>query len=212
MAYPAYINDKARQLRIEKRLTIDELAERMAISRTTIYGWIKDLPIGTTENERLASRRAGEASRRIHARRRAAAYTQGEAEYATLSTEKTFRDFVCMYIGEGYKRNRNTVSICNSDPTVIQLGTTWIRRLSDHPIAYSFQHHADQSPRELCAFWGELLAVDPESIKFQRKSNSGQLAGRIWRSKYGVLQVRVSDTYLRARLDAWMDRVRADWA
>jgi hypothetical protein len=57
-----------------------------------------------------------------------------------------------------------------------------------------------------------LLPVDPESIKFQRKSNSGQLAGRIWRSKYGVLQVRVSDTYLRARLDAWMDRVRADWA
>jgi hypothetical protein len=212
VAYPAYIREKARQLREERKLTIDELSECLSISRTTIYYWVSDLPIGTTDSERLASRRAGEASRKMHARRRAAAYALGQSEYAALSTEKTFRDFVCMYIGEGYKRNRNTVSICNSDPAVVQLGTTWIRRLTDHQVTYSFQHHADQSPRQLCAFWGELLAIEPASIKFQRKSNSGQLAGRIWRSKYGVLQVRASDTYLRARLDAWMDRVRSDWA
>jgi transposase-like protein len=212
MAYPAYVREKARQLRIEKKLTIDELAERLAISRTTIYYWVKDLQIGTTENERLASRRAAEANRAIHGRLRTTAYVQGQAEYPTLLNEPTFRDFVCMYIGEGYKRNRNVVSICNSDPRVIQLSTTWLRRLSRRPISYSFQHHADQSPRELCAFWGKLLKIEPESIRFQRKSNSGQLAGRIWRSKYGVLQVRTSDTYFRARLEAWMDCVRADWA
>ena len=205
MAYPAYIKDKARQLRIEKRLTIDELAERLAISRTTIYYWVKDLPIGTTENERLASRRAGEASRRIHARRRAAAYAQGQSEYESLSTEKTFRDFVCMYIGEGYKRNRNTVAICNSDPAVVRLGADWIRRLTDHPIEFAFQHHADQDPEEVCAFWGALLSIDPETIKFQRKSNSGQLAGRIWRSKYGVLQIRTqTHIFERGSERGWM--------
>jgi DNA-binding XRE family transcriptional regulator len=105
----AYIREKARQLRAEKKLTIDELAERFAISRTTIYYWVKDVP-------------------------------------------------------------------------------------------------------ELCAFWGALLDVEPTEIKFQRKSNSGRLAGKTWRSKYGVLQVRASDTYLRARIDAWMDHIRADWA
>jgi len=63
----------------------------------------------------------------------------------------------------------------------------------------------------LCEFWGKLLEVEPSSIRFQRKSNSGQMAGRTWRSRYGVLQVRASDTYLRARLDAWMDRLRAEW-
>ncbi len=212
MAYPAYVREKARELRREKKLTIDELAERLAISRTTIYYWIKDLPIGTTENETLAAKRASKANQEIHARLRSAAYQQGRAEYPILLEQPTFRDFVCMYIGEGYKRNRNAVSICNSDPAVVRLGATWIGRLSDHPMAYSFQHHADQNPRELCAFWGKLVDVDPVAIKFQRKSNSGKLAGRTWRSKYGVLQVRVADTYLRARLDAWMDCVRADWA
>jgi DNA-binding XRE family transcriptional regulator len=36
MAHPAYLREKARSMRIERRLTIDELAERLALSRTTI--------------------------------------------------------------------------------------------------------------------------------------------------------------------------------
>jgi len=211
MAYPAYIREKAKELRTEKKLTIDELAERLAIPRTTIYYWVRDLPISTTQGETLAARRAGEVSREMHARLRGAAYERGKSEYQSLSAEPTFRDFVCMYIGEGYKRNRNVVSIGNSDPAVIRLGAYWICRLASNPVSYSFQHHADQKPRDLCALWGELLTVDPSMIKFQRKSNSGQLSGRTWRSRYGVLQVRSSDTYLRARLEAWMDAVRGDW-
>jgi transcriptional regulator with XRE-family HTH domain len=45
MAYPAYIREKARELRRKKQLTIDELAERLALPRTTIYYWVRDLPI-----------------------------------------------------------------------------------------------------------------------------------------------------------------------
>lgn len=212
MAYPSYVREKARQLRTEKKLTIDELAERLALPRTTIYYWVRDLPIGKTEKETLAAFRAGRATKEIHRRRRAAAYEQGGREFSTLLAQPTFRDFVCMYIGEGYKRNRNCVSICNSDPAVMQLGVRWIRRLSERRLTLSFQHHADQDPKEICAFWGALLGAEPAEIKFQRKSNSGKLNGRSWRSRYGVLQARVSDTYLRARLDAWMDCVRAEWS
>jgi hypothetical protein len=211
MAYPVYVKQKARQLRRERRLTIDELAECLAVPRTTIYHWVRDLPIGQTEKRTLASRRAGQVTKTIHRRRRAAAYERGQVEYPVLLEEPTFRDFVCMYIGEGSKRARNVVSICNSDPAVVRLGAIWIRRLASNPVVYSFQHHADQDPEVLRAFWGGVVDVDPRSIKFQRKSNSGQLAGRIWRSQYGVLQVRVPDTYLRSRLQAWMDCLRAEW-
>jgi hypothetical protein len=117
-----------------------------------------------------------------------------------------------MYIGEGTKRNRNSVAICNSDPAVVKLGANWICRLARNPVSYSFQHHADQDPAELCAYWAALLGVHSSEIRFQRKSNSGRLGGRAWRSRYGVLQVRSADTYLRARLQAWMDCVRAEWA
>jgi hypothetical protein len=128
-----------------------------------------------------------------------------------LLEQPTFRDFVCMYIGEGYKRNRNIVAIGNSDPTVVRLVSHWIRRFSGNPVAFEFQHHADQDPEEICVFWGALLGVDPALIRFQRKSNSGGMAGRNWRSAHGVLTVRTADTYFRARLQAWMDGIRAEW-
>ena len=37
MAHAPYLRDKARELRISKKLTIDELAERLSLPRTTIY-------------------------------------------------------------------------------------------------------------------------------------------------------------------------------
>jgi transcriptional regulator with XRE-family HTH domain len=212
MAYPVYIREKARELRTEKRLTIDELAERLAIPRTTVFYWVRDLPIGQTEKRTRAAYRAGQVTRRIHRGRREAAYAQGQLEYPALLNEPTFRDFVCMYIGEGYKRSRNVVAIGNSDPAVVKLSAAWIRRLASNPLSFSFQHHADQDPTKVCAFWAMLLDVEPSAIKFQRKSNSGQLSARTWRSEHGVLQIRSADTYLRARLQAWMDCVRAEWS
>jgi predicted DNA-binding transcriptional regulator AlpA len=214
MAYPSYIREKARQLRSDKKLTIDELSERLAIPRTTIYGWVRDLEIPRKLNTGWSGSAREKGTQAMQLRYRALrelAYKEGHDEFPVLSVQPTFRDFVCMYIGEGYKRDRNVVSICNSDPAVIRLGDYWIRKLTGHPIELAFQHHADQNPSELCAFWGELLGVDPSTVKFQRKTNSGRLKGRTWRSKYGVLQVRTSDTYLRARIDAWMDAVRGGW-
>ena len=48
---------------------------------------------------------------------RDAAYRQGWEEYDELILEPGFRDFVCMYIAEGYKKKPiTTFSIANSDP------------------------------------------------------------------------------------------------
>ncbi len=46
MAYPAYLPERARELRIKKALSIDELAERLAVPKTTVYYWVKDLSLG----------------------------------------------------------------------------------------------------------------------------------------------------------------------
>jgi hypothetical protein len=128
-----------------------------------------------------------------------------------LSVDPAFRDFVCLYLAEGYKRNRNRVAISNSDPAVVQMSNRWILRFARNPVGYSVQYHADQDLRELCDFWGAIVGARPERIRLQRKSNSNQLTGRIWRSRYGVLSVTAEDTLLRSRLQAWMDCLRASW-
>ncbi|HEY1456985.1 MAG TPA: hypothetical protein VGF15_00575 [Solirubrobacteraceae bacterium] len=128
MAHPAYIREKARSMRIERRFTIDELAERLALSRTTIYYWVRDLPIpgsGSGNGWPEAARRKGtRAMQRKYRLVREKAYRQGAREYDELVRTATFRDFVCLYIAEGYKRNRNVVAICNSDPVVMRVATS----------------------------------------------------------------------------------------
>jgi hypothetical protein len=210
VTHPAYIRDKARQMRLEKDLTIDEIAERLAISRQTIFHWVRDVPLTKPRRHPDYAERAVANSLR-YKQLRDAAYDEGWQEFDSLVLEPTFRDFVCMYIGEGSKRSRNKVAICNSDPRVMILSDHWFRRLARNPVGYALQYHADQDVDELKRFWSDLLNIEREDIRLQRKSNSNQLTGRTWRSRHGVLTIRVGDTYFRARLQAWIDRTTEEW-
>jgi hypothetical protein len=209
VAYPAYVREKARQLRLEKKLSLDEIAERLALPKTTIYYWIRDLPLGRPRRENgLPGSRAMCRKYRLVGE---AAYAEGKAEFDLLAGDPSFRDFVCLYIAEGYKRNRNRVSIANSDPSVVVVGTRWIRRFARNPVTFSVQYHADQDLEEITDFWGAHVGVPPETIRLQRKSNSGRLGGRSWRSKHGVLTVTAEDTAFRARLQGWIECLQEQW-
>jgi transposase-like protein len=209
MAYPAYVREKARQLRIERRLSIVEIAERLALPKTTVFYWVRDIPLGRPrrENPHPGTR----AMQRKFRLLREQAYKDGLESFPVLVAEPTFRDFVCMYIGEGHKRNPTRVSIANSDPRVVVLATRWLRKLSRNKLLFSVQYHADQDLRKLSEFWATTLGIEPRDVRMQRKSNSGRLGGRTWRCRYGVLTVTTGDTLLRAQLQAWMDCVQEQW-
>jgi hypothetical protein len=216
MAYPPYLREKARDLRVKQRLSLLEIADRLALPKTTVFYWIRDLPDPAIKYRdtpgRARSRAAAARSNRERFKAlRDAAYRKGWDEYPKLALQPTFTDFVCMYIGEGYKRNRNVVALANSDARIIRLADAWIRHFARNKVTYEFQYHADQDPDYLIRFWSFGLGVSPDLFRYQRKSNSGQLAGRTWRCKYGVLTVETNDTLLRARLQAWMDRLQDGW-
>ncbi len=214
MAYPAYVKEKARKLRTDKKLTIDELADQLAISRTTLYYWVRDLPIprpsGTGWPE-SARRKGNKAMQAKYRGLREAAYDDALLFYLHLCESPGFRDFLVLFITEGHRRSRHGVSIANSDPAVVCHAAHWMRILSANKLTYSIQHHADQSLDELRRFWATQLKVAEGEIRFQRKSNSGRLQGRNWRSRYGVLTVTAGDTYFREAMRAWTDCLRDSW-
>lgn len=212
MAPPAYIREKAREFRVERRLSIDEIAERLALPKTTVYYWVRDIPLQRPRRANPGQRRGNRVMRRNYRQLREAAYAEGRDSFQTMcASDPTFRDFVCMYVGEGYKRSRNAVQISNSDPRVIVLATRWLKALSRRKLRFSVQYHLDQDPRMLSEFWAATLDVDPADIRMQPKRNSGRLAGRTWRCRHGVIAVGAWDTLLRARLQAWMDCVQEQW-
>jgi hypothetical protein len=216
VAHPPYLREKARELRTKNKMSLNEIAECLALGKTTVWYWIRDLPdpeitYRDSEGRRRGREAAARANRERFQAERDRAYRQGWAEFRGLDAQPGFRDFVCIYIGEGYKRSRNVVSVANSNPGVILLANHWIRRFARNPVTYQFQYHADQDPDQIKEFWCGYLDVDEALFTYQRKSNSGQLSGRKWRSTHGVLTVRANDTLLRARVQAWIDRVHAGW-
>lgn len=109
-----------------KKLSLDEIAARLALPKTTVYYWIRDLPLGRErrENPHVGTRRMQAKYRRL----REEAYARGLMEYDELMRLPTFRDFVVLYIAEGYKRDRNRVAVANSDERVIAMAARWLAK------------------------------------------------------------------------------------
>jgi len=206
-----HLREKAISLRTKQQMTLDEIVERLALPKTTVCYWIKDIPIPRTEKQSEAQRNGTAAMQAKFAALREKAYQQGLAEAPELLQNPTFRDFVVLYLAEGYKRNRNCVAFVNSDSKIVKLGHYWIGLFAKRKRQYEMQYHADHDIDELKSYWGNLLGMSPELIKATRKSNSNQLSHRNFRSQHGLLTIRVTDTYFRSRLEAWMDTVKSQW-
>jgi hypothetical protein len=155
MAYPTYLREKARTLRAERRLSLDEIARCLALPKTTVGSAARQQPHETQvprgSRHRVQLRQAGVRP----------SCTPPEPPGLCLPVYR-----------RGYKRNRNVAAIGNSGAKVMVLVTRWIRRFSRNPVRFALQYHADQDLKELTEFWGEVVSVDPAEIALQRKSNS----------------------------------------
>ena len=80
-----------------------------------------------------------------YAAMREAAYQQGLAEAPELLKDETFRDFVVLYMGEGYRKNRNVVDFVNSNVQMVRLAYRWMYELSSNKEGFSYwlQCHVD---------------------------------------------------------------------
>jgi AcrR family transcriptional regulator len=206
-----HLRAKAIELRTKQKLSLDEIVDRLQLPRTTIYYWIKDLPIPSTEKQTEHRRKVAQANTERYRQLREAAYQDGRKQALTLFQDPAFRDFIVLYMAEGYRRNRNEVSLANSNPNIVKLAKHWITHFTANKVTYSLQCHVDNDVAELQRFWGETLNVKADTIIVIRKSNSGSMSGRQWRSVHGVLTVKVGDTYLRSRIQAWMDYIQETW-
>lgn len=113
---------------------------------------------------------------------------------------------------EGYRKTQNQISICNSNSNIMVLSQLIFRKLSEKNIEYQLQIHKDNDEGEEKSYWATVMGINPDFIRIIRKSNSGELGRRQWRSVHGVLSIRIHDTYARCRVQALMDAVEKDWS
>jgi hypothetical protein len=199
--------------------TLPEICDRLKKGKTTVYYWIKNVPIikqsifisKCKKNIRLSCIRAGQAIRKKFKALRDSARDEALSDLREKFKNELFRDFIILYITEGYRRTKQCVSIGNSDPSIIKLAHYWIKLLSNKKIDYQLRVHEDHNIEETIKFWATYLNVNEKSINCTIKKNSCKMKTRNWRNEYGIITLRVNDTYFRVKLDVYMDHLRKQW-
>jgi hypothetical protein len=217
MAHSRYLRQMARSLRVGYGYTVDELAERLSLPRSTIYYWVRDLPLRDATPRRVAPEPARAELERVlqspTRAERAAAYEEALQTYDDLVRQPTFADFLCVCVAEAGLRREDaaSVAVANSDPAVMRLANRWLWRLSAQTPRLSIEGDGEHSLSELRRFWGETLGADAHAIGVRRELRAGLRSERLARARGGVLRIAVEDALLHARVQAWMHRTRSRW-
>lgn len=201
--------ETARRLR-ENGLSLLEICQKTGCPKTTVFGWIKDLPVPVVDGLDIQTRarrmKKGNSCKERWRKRREEARNQGLSEAEDLLENKDIRDFICLYLAEGDKRSRYSVSIINTDPAIICLCEKAMKEFSARPIGYRLIGSQEEEVK-LREFWAEILKIPSERIKYYCKK---QVSKR--RSEFGLMVVRTGDTYFKCRILAWMDKLKDSWA
>jgi hypothetical protein len=190
----------------------DDVRERPGDSRFVVQR-AQRLDIGHRLAPTLAAREAGAPTLfLVRTYVRMTHYEQALRSYDDLVAQPTFRDFVCVYIADGYKRDRRRVALASADPDVIRLAHRWIWQLSERSPSSSVRYAPDQSREELRRFWSGVVGERPQTIRTRRASAEELQHASSARPVHGVMTLAVHDRVLRARMQAWMRRTREAWA
>jgi hypothetical protein len=140
-------------------------------------------------------------------------YVTGLAEFDRLACDATFLDFVGMYDAGGARSDDEAVAFSTADPIDAALAAHWIRRLSGSRVGYVLDIDDGHDIVELVRFWSQRLDVDHERLRLRRRTyrfEAGRRPAPL--PSRGLVTVRSFDPVLRIRLQAWMDKARANLA
>jgi hypothetical protein len=207
----AHLKEKAIKFR-KKGLSIDDLCSHFrGISRSTIFYWVKNIPIPRTKNQIYVQTLATKAAVKKHKDKWEKAYNEALEESPNKFKSPMFRDFIILYITEGFRRTRWAPMVANSNPVIMSVCNYWFKELSNKKIEYILRLYEDHDFKKTLSFWSNLLSIKKEQIEVMKKNNNCKMKTRNWRNEWGILTIRVNDTYFRSRLQAYMDYLQKIW-
>jgi transposase-like protein len=218
----------ARRLRREEGAAINEIAQRVGVSKSSVSLWVRDIELTAQQREALLQRnpaynRQLSGWTKMAARRRAEREAfQEEGRRRARLCEPGFVAGCMLYWGEGAK-GRNQLQFVNADPVMARFFVDFLRREFglDEEIRITCHLYADHQERqaEIEQFWLDALALPSTALrksvvnvysKYSKRKRVGNLP-------YGTCRIVVSRTWVTQmiyggiqeiggfRRDAWLE-------
>lgn len=213
-----HIREKAVYFR-EQGYTLPEICDRLKKGKSSVHYWIKNVEIlkknvfikKCREHTALAQIKASEATRKKYKVIRDSYHKEAVDDSPEMFKNKSFRDFIILYITEGFRRTKGCLALGNSNPSIMRLFHYWVKELSRKKITYTLRIHEDHDSEESIKFWSCYLHVPKENVDCILKKNSCKMKTRNWRNEHGILTITSCDTYLKVKMDVYMKYLEEEW-
>lgn len=194
------------------------------ISKSTLSGWLCDVPLSDEHRARLAQRsEEGVRSRAVairasRIRRTEVLQAEAASEIAALTDRELFLVGVALYWAEGSKAKpwspSKEVVLINSDPTVIQVFLAWLRLVGvdDDRLQFRLSIHESGDLEAATTAWSAAIGFGPERFgKATLKRHNPVTVRRNTSAAYiGCLIIRVRRSVeLNRRITGWWSGVAA---
>ncbi len=209
------IHEKAIELR-KNGNSINEIARRLKVSKSTVSHWCKEIPLSQTQLERIARRSqhnatlgllmAAEKQRAKRIRATEEAQALGRLDVGKLSHRDICMVGLGLYWGEGYKKGTQEMGFTNSDPSMINFYILWLNigygiQAKDLILRVSINNQHIDRVRAVEEYWSKLSGIPLSQftktslIKVQNKKYFNNT------EHFGTLRIKVRrGTQLRRRV------------
>ncbi len=146
--------------------TMPDIAGELAVSRSSVSLWTRDVPVAPGPRRLVRPRQPNVLERRKQAEI-AELLEAGRARIGDLSERDLLVAGTALYAGEGTKGG-NTVGFANSDPRMIMLICSWLRRFFDiveSRLRLRLYLHAGLDLEAAMRFWSSLTEIPLQQFR-----------------------------------------------
>jgi len=208
------LRNKAVKLRIEEGLSYREIQKKVPVSKSTLSYWLREIPLSQERISELQQQGRRRADVKIEKFRKAMEVKRREKEgkvyrkyikkFADLPDDTFFVAGLMLYLAEGDKKNRNRVSLANTDSAVINFFIKWITTFfeaSKEDIRIQLHLYESMDIDKERSFWKNKLGVSDrqfykEQIRELRKG-SFSYAGT---KSHGTCSIFIPDTAMKMEI------------
>jgi hypothetical protein len=173
-----HLKDRAILLR-KKGYSIRTIELRLGIPRSTLSGWLKDVPLTSSQRRKLRTewnkslKKARAEAVKWHNKQK-----EDRIELARLQAIKTLERLpknpairelalAFLYLGEGAKRDRST-TLGNSNPMILRFFISVLQSdfgIPEDKFACWLHLRADQNPDDMICYWAKELSLPKKNFR-----------------------------------------------
>tara|TARA_Y100000310_G_scaffold81278_1_gene77882 strand:- start:1985 stop:2662 length:678 start_codon:yes stop_codon:yes gene_type:complete len=167
------LREKAVALRLEKKLSYSEIRKRLGVPKSTLSYWLRDYPLSESRISELRKRgwKNGEAGRERYRNtmmekyenEKCRIYNIQKKNLRNLKKEAQYVAGLMLYLGEGAKKDRYTISLANTDPDLLRYFIRWLGEylgISKKDLRVQLHLYKNMDVKKEQKFWENVLDLE----------------------------------------------------